>query len=464
MTRGLRWIAVGLGAAIVVVVVGWGVWNAMAGARLRSALEDVRARGLPARIEDILPAGVPDEQNAALLLNRAFLLMAGGKTEPGARLQALTELESFWKKDPREELLSADAGAIKGKLDAPDIREILELLHRAADRPQCDFGLDYSKGAELALPHVGKMRAAAQLLALDAWSRASGGDAGGAMRSMRCGLRIGGFNFRDGLLISWLVGASCDTVTLNWAGASLGLLDPGAVPPAELESLGGELVARRAEVRPAFVRTTDMERLALGAWAFEGLLAGRLQLSRIFAPLENAMSSSGPGVLRASAMDSYVWMGRPLLKEDYVAYLGLMMRYREMAAKPCDVAAADEFDRLLRGVPKTAILTRMTVPAYGTCFKRAGEYEVLLDVARVGVALEMHRARAGAYPERLSDVAGIGELARDPFSGEGLMYRQEADGCRVWSVGPDGNDDGGARKGVGAKTYDIVWEVKRAKR
>lgn len=281
------------------------------------------------------------------------------------------------------------------------------------------------------------------------------------MRSMRCGLRMGGFSFGDGLLISWLVGAACDTATLNWAGASLGRFDPGAVPPDALEALSREWVARRAEARSAFVRTTDTERLAFGAWAFEGVLAGRLRLPRIFAPLENAISSSGPGILRASAIDSYAWMGRPLLKEDYLAYLGLMLRYREMAAKPCDVAAADEFDRLLREVPKTAFLTRMTVPAYGTCVRRAGEYEVLLGVAQVGLALEISRARSGAYPERLSDVRGIGDAARDPFSGGELLYRREGDGCRVWSVGPDGKDDGGVRRVGGAKAYDVVWEVRR---
>lgn len=461
MKKGLRWIVVGSGAVIVVLLVGWGVWNAVSGARLRAALDDIGASGLPTRIEDILPSPVPDEQNAALLLNRAFLLMAGGKTESGAQLPALAELGSFWKKDPREQLSAADAGAIKGRLDAPDIREILELLHGAADRPKCDFGLDYSKGAELPLPHLAKMQSAARLLALDAWSRASGGDAEGAMRSMRCGLRMGGFSFGDGLLISWLVGAACDTATLNWAGASLGRFDPGAVPPDALEALSREWVARRAEARSAFVRTTDTERLAFGAWAFEGVLAGRLRLPRIFAPLENAISSSGPGILRASAIDSYAWMGRPLLKEDYLAYLGLMLRYREMAAKPCDVAAADEFDRLLREVPKTAFLTRMTVPAYGTCVRRAGEYEVLLGVAQVGLALEISRARSGAYPERLSDVRGIGDAARDPFSGGELLYRREGDGCRVWSVGPDGKDDGGVRRVGGAKAYDVVWEVRR---
>lgn len=464
MKKGFRWVVMGLGTAIVLVAVGWCIWNAVAGARLRAALKDATDRGLPTRIEEVLPAPVPDADNAALLLNQAFLLMAGGKTEPGATLPAINELEKVRASDVRGSIPSGDAHEIRAKLQSPEIRKILELLHRAAERSACDFGLDYSEGATLALPHLGKMRAAAHLLALEGWAMAISTDAMSAMRSVRAGLRIGGFNLSEGLLISFLVGASCDTRTLEWADVSLGYLDPGVVPMAELEALSRELADRRARIRPAFVRTVDVERVIFGTWAFEGLLANRTQLSRLLAPLWDAASTSDKGLVRARALDAYAWVGRPLLKEDYAAYLRLMCRFRELAAQSYELAAVAEFDRLVAELPRMAILTRMTVPAYGACMKQAGQYEALMDIARAGLALEAHRARAGAYPERLADAPGIGDLAKDPFSGGELIYRREGDGCRLWSVGVDGKDDGGARRGGGAKTYDIVWEVKRAER
>jgi len=313
------------------------------------------------------------------------------------------------------------------------------------------------------LPHLNRMRMAVRLLALESWSRAAGGDAAGAMKAVRCGLRIGGFNFYDGVLISFLVAASSDALTLNWAGAALGQMDPAAVPAAELEALSAQLAARRAEVRPAFVRALNLERLAFGVWAFEGLLSNRLRWSQLLANPRNGPPQLGQGAIEASLTDSYAWLGRPLLKGDYAAYLGLMMRYQEMAAKPFEPTMSG-FEDLLRGVPRSAILTRIAVPAYETCYKLVGEYEALLGVARVGLALEAHRVTKGTYPARLADVPGIGELARDPCSGGELIYRPDAGGCRIWGVGADGRDDGGGRKGGGTKTHDIVWEIARVGR
>ncbi len=464
MKKGLRWVVMGLGMAIILVAAGWCVWNAVAGARLRGALKELGDRGLPLRVEEVWSPAVPDRDNAALLLNQAFLLMAGGKNEPGARLPALKELEAISADAVRGRPLGAEGEAIQKKLDAPEIREILGLLHRAAERPGCDFGLDYSLGAELPMPHIAGMRAAARLLAQEAWAKACQGDGEGATRSIRAGLRIGGFSLSEGLLISFLVGASCDAATVDWAGAALGQLAAGVISPDELGALSGDLAERRTRIRPAFVRTVDVERLTLGTWAFEGLLANRTLMSRLLAPLWEAASTSDKGLVRARALDAYAWVGRPLLKADYAAYLRLMCRFRELAAQPYEFAAAAEFDRLIGELPRMAILTRMTVPAYGTCMKQAGQYEALMDIARAGLALEARRARAGAYPERLADAPGIGDLAKDPFSGGELIYRREGDGCRLWSVGVDGKDDGGARRGGGAKTYDIVWEVKRAER
>jgi hypothetical protein len=462
MRNKLRWLLVGLGIVLVVTIAGWSVWNAVAGTRMRAAMKDMESRRVPMRLEDVRLAPVPDEQNAALLLNRAFLLMAGGKTGPDAQMASLTGFESFWKKDPRKGVSAEDAVAIRALLDSPEIREILDFLHRAGERPSCDFGLDYSKGAEMPLPHLDRMRMAVRLLALESWSRAAGGDAAGAIKAARCGLRIGGFGFSDGVLISFLVAASSDALTLNWAGVALGQMDPAAVPAAELEALSAQLAARRAEVRPAFVRALDLERLGFGVWTFEGLLSNRLRWSQLLAHPRNGPPQLGQGAIDASVADSYAWLGRPLLKGDYAAYLGLMMRYQEMAAKPFEPTKMSGFEELLREVPRSAILTRIAVPAYETCYKVAGEYEALLDVARLGVVLEMHRARTGAYPAHLADMSGIGALARDPCSGGELMYRPNAGGCRVWSVGADGKDDGGVRKGGGAKAYDIVWEVERA--
>ena len=59
------------------------------------------------------------------------------------------------------------------------------------------------------------------------------------------------------------------------------------------------------------------------------------------------------------------------------------------------------------------------------------------------------KARAGAFPE------GPG-LPRDPYSERPLGYRREGAGCVLWSVGPDGKNDGGVALSADKKPLDLV--------
>jgi hypothetical protein len=372
----------------------------------------------------------------------------------------VNELDAFGRKNPRKDLTETDADAIRAKLDSAEIREILGILHRALGRPKCSFGLDYSKGAVLSMPHLMMMQSAARLLALEAWSRAAQRDGAGALDSVRDGFRIGGTCLGDGLLISYLVAMACDGLTLNWAGATLAKVDPASISLAGMDALSGDLSVRRAELRPAFLHTVDAERIAMGSWGFEGLLSGGLDPSLVLAVANNA-GGSGLGMLKAMAARCYVWLGRPILKEDYRIYLELMMEFRRLAAQPCDAAGAEAARRFIEGVPRYAVLTRQTAPAFQMCLPKAGEYEALLDVACAGLAVERHRAKTGAYPGRLADATGGSAPAMDPFSNRELAYKPAEKGCLVYSVGSDGRDNGGRRKGGGAKEYDIVWEVAR---
>lgn len=83
--------------------------------------------------------------------------------------------------------------------------------------------------------------------------------------------------------------------------------------------------------------------------------------------------------------------------------------------------------------------------------------ELELRAARVAIALRAWRDAAGDWPESLAPLfsgdesRGIAPLlvpsdAEDPFAADGsvLRYARDADGWRMWSVGTDGGDDGGA--------------------
>ena len=62
------------------------------------------------------------------------------------------------------------------------------------------------------------------------------------------------------------------------------------------------------------------------------------------------------------------------------------------------------------------------------------------------LALEAWHRENGQYPERLEDLTSdlLQSIPRDPFTADApLLYRQDEDGYVLYSIGPDGHDNGG---------------------
>jgi hypothetical protein len=67
-------------------------------------------------------------------------------------------------------------------------------------------------------------------------------------------------------------------------------------------------------------------------------------------------------------------------------------------------------------------------------------------VAQLAVAVSNFRLTEERFPARAEDVVPkyLSQVPPDPFTGEPLKLKATADGVVVYSVGPDGADDGGA--------------------
>ncbi|MEN6642728.1 MAG: hypothetical protein ABFE08_09795, partial [Armatimonadia bacterium] len=79
---------------------------------------------------------------------------------------------------------------------------------------------------------------------------------------------------------------------------------------------------------------------------------------------------------------------------------------------------------------------------------------------RIVAQLELHRLRTGKYPARLAALTGLRAAdLQDPFSGKPLRYKQHGRDYVLYSVGENGNDNGGKRvKGLEAPKGDlIIW-------
>ena len=83
---------------------------------------------------------------------------------------------------------------------------------------------------------------------------------------------------------------------------------------------------------------------------------------------------------------------------------------------------------------------------------------------RVALGAEIHRLRAGRYPQALNELTPdiLTAIPIDPFSGQPLLYLNDRSRVVVYSVGRDRRDDGGSEaKGTQYLPKDIVFALRR---
>lgn len=102
-------------------------------------------------------------------------------------------------------------------------------------------------------------------------------------------------------------------------------------------------------------------------------------------------------------------------------------------------------------VPPTDPWTSRYAPAFSL---RAwwGTRDAALRVVQARLAVRAFTAAVGRPPARLTELvpAWLPEVPRDPFTGGPLAYSRVGSRVRIYSVGPDGRDDGGVDAGVRA--------------
>lgn len=133
------------------------------------------------------------------------------------------------------------------------------------------------------------------------------------------------------------------------------------------------------------------------------------------------------------------------------------------------ISPAAERDPALASFNKTSpynFLFPRLFHAMGKTIYKAAAGQTTVTLARVACALERHRLAKGRYPETLAELAPnfISRLPVDPVNGGPLKYRLlDPDRYLLYSVGPDGVDDGGkpiskAQAKEDVPQGDWVWQ------
>jgi len=339
---------------------------------------------------------------------------------------------------------------------------LLDTIRRAADLPGCRFPRDWTRPSlDMLLPEVQAARTEARFLALAARREAAEGKhaeaIADAVRIGRIGRQIGS----EPLLISHLVGLAIDAMALDVLADILPRLGPGDAPLLDDPGLR-DLVGST----PSLARAINGEE-AFGLSTFADFADGRSGLNDL------DRLSSDPNVATAPGGDAGRVVTEPLsavwrvffLPSDIAAYRRRFQRYRQLTSASADQSTTwPEMKRALDGVEDElgragtdGALSRLIAPATGSLLRAQSTAAARHRAAEVLLAATRQRLAGGSPPESIDALvpARLPAVPRDPFTkGDPLRMRVDGDETVVWSIGPDGEDDGGPLRDGEARDLD----------
>lgn len=422
------WPLVGLAAMFVLA-------KAVAAGTLLFIDNAVAAEGRMLRVEaaqiisTALPPAPSADDNAAPLYQRAFASLTADKE--------LDESDSPFKDPLTADVASGEITAILERHAAT-----LDLLRRATDKPGCRFERDWSRPAlDMLLPEVQEMRRAARLLTLAARRAAADGDGEQALADVVRIHRLGMHAASEPILISGLVGQAIDALALGTLADVLPRLEKSDLPLLEKDSLR-DFVATPIRYQRAF----------LGEEAFGLAMLGDLaDGSKGMTTLELLQSVSGEPT-RFTFDSPFSLLYRCfMLPADIASYRDILRRYQDIAGKmllpksqpyPVVVKETAEIEETLESRP-AGVFAALLAPALSGVLKSQARSAAMHDVAGVLVAAIRARLAGASLAESLVPEA-VPALPGDPFTEDKpLLAKRDDDGWVVYSVGPDGEDDGG---------------------
>jgi hypothetical protein len=310
--------------------------------------------------------------------------------------------------------------------------DVSALIQRIASRSAAYFPHTWRVGEEY--PYALSMRRAGGILRLESLELARAGRYDEAVRRQALGFRIADHAAMDPIVVSYLVGANLECVTLQGLQAILQMAGPDA-------RIAGA-VRRAIEAHPS--------RLDLAAVMRADSLFALTELRKIrsfddyYAVIDGAsiplvyMDPPPPPVSPGPPSRPNALVRRYLAEPGEAAYLhawipvvraALMPEHeRVAAARKLQGARAENMARA-----PGAGLANIFEFVFAKSFTRGLEAAACRRVTLASARVMEHCARSGRCPERLESV--MSPVPSDPFAGKPLSYRRERGGFVVYSVG-----------------------------
>lgn len=492
---------------------------------LNRYIQQMRARGEKFTIAELTPTPAPPEKNGA-----GMMMGVGGfgartvapnnvpgsmrYIAPGVAIAAAREpvwairnrgtfiatngVTAFWRTNT-----STETPRIRGtnvpmlitsgdlKLDVESASNSLGRLHAALEFPMLDYGLDYSAGFNIHLPHLATEKAAAQWLRTASLSALYETNHAEAVQNLAALTAFAHAKRNEPLLISQLVriaiyqiGVSATWEALQvdgWTDEQLRELQTTMQPADFVAGMGRALEMERAMGGAAIERASDDPTFWFTLFDSNSQMFGT-QSTDEMNEIEKQLRSMFIRYLylpvwRIAWKDQdklrmlQSWQTQINTAHSQVA-LPNWQKYAPRTRENSDDSGLSTFDGPSRR--NSSFYDRLSHPFSSMLsvgglrsLDRAVLAETARELAVTALALRRCELAQGKLPATLQELVPkfLSALPVDPCDGQPLRYRRNDDGTfLLYSVGLDGKDDGGnaAPVNLGGKphfldTRDIVW-------
>lgn len=429
-------------------IIVFSIWRTRLASDVNAEFATIRAAGLPTNGDeenDYYPE-VPEKENAAIQMEDAFELLTNfddRRSNEVATVKFPLSKNSF-----SAEQLELAAGYVEMNSNAlTRVREALQLTHSR-------YPIDLSLGAETLLPHLTKLKTLAHLADLQAWLNPN--DSVVAIETI---LGMARTLDTEPVLISKLV-------RIALVGESTGIcerrLNASAVTTDELDALNR-----------LFASVNMTNQIANALIGERAMYARYFRMSwadiKKFSDAEDNNPLNGP--LPASNSQPFIFKLTGIFERDLRFYLRAMntnIALAEKFPKNITVISNTEAQMVQTGKRNYYIFSMMLLPALGNATLKEAVGLAQVRMAQTALAVERFRLLNHRLPETLSELVPqfVPLIPIDPCDGQPLRFKLLEKGYSIYSVGKDGEDNGGRERPADAKSsdktpYDITFTVER---
>jgi hypothetical protein len=381
------------------------------------------------RFDDLVAERAPisDEPNPALVAMKADALTRPSGFDLGRNSHVL-----FEDVPPQHRLNGPQIAALREALTK--FEEAVKVARTLKDFPgEGRFPIRYDTDIfSINLEPLQRNRGVMYMLENDAMLRAEEEDAAGAMQSCRALLVTARSIGTEPFLIAMLIRVAGNQITVQTLER---VLAQGEPPADELLALQ-ELLAREMEA-PLLAQAIRGERGSFDRF-IAGMDSGNIRPSRLVTNINGGAANTVEGWL-LDAFPAIVTRGR-------ADYLRIMNKAVAASGLPPEkqAEAFAEIDRDV--VTSRATVVKLLMPAVSKVSGANRRNQANLRCAVCGIAAERYRLKHDQWPGTLEDLVKdklLAAVPTDPFDGRPLRLKLMPDGILIYSVGPDGVDNGG---------------------